>query len=157
MKTPFEPEDIDTINTSPLNMNNCRWAHAAQEKGSSYSSYSWILVVGLVCASQQHVYKIQSASFHSIPFRSADTFEAFESLVERAPKLKPFTEPFSTVVDFEVVLLSHYSNHGASAPCSCFMPATFMCRLTLILSCSMNFKMYPHDTQQCAMKIESCK
>lgn len=30
-------------------------------------------------------------------------------------------------------------------------------RLTLILSCSMNFQLYPHDTQQCAMKIESRK
>lgn len=30
-------------------------------------------------------------------------------------------------------------------------------RLTLILSCSMNFHLYPHDTQQCAMKIESRK
>ena len=31
------------------------------------------------------------------------------------------------------------------------------CRLTLILSCTMNFRSYPHDTQECSMKIESCK
>ncbi|XP_046441772.1 gamma-aminobutyric acid receptor exp-1-like isoform X2 [Daphnia pulex] len=31
----------------------------------------------------------------------------------------------------------------------------YMVKLTLILSCSMNFHLYPHDTQQCAMKIES--
>ncbi|XP_059468379.1 glycine receptor subunit alpha-2-like isoform X2 [Neocloeon triangulifer] len=31
----------------------------------------------------------------------------------------------------------------------------YMVKLTLILSCAMNFKSYPHDTQQCAMKIES--
>ena len=49
--------------------------------------------------------------------------------------------------------------------CSIF-PASFFAqsslqfgatRLTLILSCSMNFHLYPHDTQQCAMKIESRK
>ena len=33
----------------------------------------------------------------------------------------------------------------------------FFCRLTLILSCSMNFRSYPHDTQECSMKIESCE
>nr|XP_027231627.1 glycine receptor subunit alpha-2-like [Penaeus vannamei] len=33
---------------------------------------------------------------------------------------------------------------------SCACPA-----LTLLLSCAMNFQSYPHDTQQCAMKIES--
>ena len=33
----------------------------------------------------------------------------------------------------------------------------WLLRLTLILSCSMNFHLYPHDTQQCAMKIESRK
>ena len=31
----------------------------------------------------------------------------------------------------------------------------FHSRLTLILSCSMNFELYPHDTQQCKMQIES--
>ncbi|XP_071536170.1 glycine receptor subunit alpha-2-like [Panulirus ornatus] len=31
----------------------------------------------------------------------------------------------------------------------------YMVKLTLLLSCAMNFKSYPHDTQQCAMKIES--
>ncbi|KAK2703103.1 hypothetical protein QYM36_018378 [Artemia franciscana] len=31
----------------------------------------------------------------------------------------------------------------------------YMVKLTLILSCAMNFKTYPHDTQQCAMQIES--
>ncbi|XP_037087888.1 glycine receptor subunit alpha-4-like [Pollicipes pollicipes] len=31
----------------------------------------------------------------------------------------------------------------------------YMVKLTLVLSCAMNFRLYPHDTQQCAMKIES--
>ncbi|XP_076063513.1 glycine receptor subunit alpha-2-like [Oratosquilla oratoria] len=31
----------------------------------------------------------------------------------------------------------------------------YMVKLTLLLSCAMNFQTYPHDTQQCAMKIES--
>ncbi|KAF0314737.1 Glycine receptor subunit alphaZ1 [Amphibalanus amphitrite] len=31
----------------------------------------------------------------------------------------------------------------------------YMVKLTLVLSCAMNFKRYPHDTQKCAMKIES--
>ncbi|CAM1306346.1 ort (predicted) [Pycnogonum litorale] len=31
----------------------------------------------------------------------------------------------------------------------------YMVKLTLILSCSMNFAKYPHDTQICSMKIES--
>ena len=30
-------------------------------------------------------------------------------------------------------------------------------RLTLVLSCAMNFHYYPHDMQQCSMKIESCE
>ena len=30
-------------------------------------------------------------------------------------------------------------------------------RLTLVLSCAMNFKNYPHDTQVCNLKIESSK
>ena len=40
-----------------------------------------------------------------------------------------------------------------------FSLSSLLClsRLTLILSCSMNFHLYPHDTQQCAMKIESRK
>ena len=32
-----------------------------------------------------------------------------------------------------------------------------MFRLTLVLSCAMNFKNYPHDTQICNLKIESSK
>ncbi|XP_063884419.1 glycine receptor subunit alphaZ1-like isoform X2 [Scylla paramamosain] len=31
----------------------------------------------------------------------------------------------------------------------------YMVKLTLLLSCAMNFQTYPHDSQQCAMKIES--
>ncbi|XP_037087889.1 LOW QUALITY PROTEIN: glycine receptor subunit alphaZ1-like [Pollicipes pollicipes] len=31
----------------------------------------------------------------------------------------------------------------------------YMVKLTLVLSCAMNFQYYPHDTQQCSMKIES--
>ena len=34
--------------------------------------------------------------------------------------------------------------------------ATFF-RLTLVLSCAMNFKNYPHDEQLCNLKIESSK
>lgn len=30
-------------------------------------------------------------------------------------------------------------------------------RLTLILSCSMNFALYPHDTQECKLQMESRK
>ena len=30
-------------------------------------------------------------------------------------------------------------------------------RLTLVLSCAMNFKNYPHDEQLCNLKIESSK
>ncbi|CAL4122876.1 unnamed protein product, partial [Meganyctiphanes norvegica] len=33
----------------------------------------------------------------------------------------------------------------------------YMVKLTLTLSCSMNFALYPHDTQQCAMHMESLK
>ncbi len=33
----------------------------------------------------------------------------------------------------------------------------FMYRLTLVLSCAMNFKNYPHDEQTCNLKIESSK
>lgn len=33
----------------------------------------------------------------------------------------------------------------------------FIHRLTLLLSCAMKFESYPHDTQTCTMKIESCK
>ena len=38
---------------------------------------------------------------------------------------------------------------------SCFNYSSF--RLTLVLSCAMNFKNYPHDTQVCNLKIESSK
>ncbi|XP_076048134.1 glycine receptor subunit alpha-4-like [Oratosquilla oratoria] len=31
----------------------------------------------------------------------------------------------------------------------------YMVKLTLVLSCAMNFQVYPHDTQECSMKIES--
>ncbi|KAF0291513.1 Glycine receptor subunit alpha-2 [Amphibalanus amphitrite] len=31
----------------------------------------------------------------------------------------------------------------------------YMVKLTLVLSCAMNFHYYPHDMQQCSMKIES--
>ncbi|CAG0878850.1 unnamed protein product [Darwinula stevensoni] len=31
----------------------------------------------------------------------------------------------------------------------------YMVKLTLVLSCAMNFKSYPHDVQTCAIKIES--
>ncbi|XP_059489262.1 glycine receptor subunit alpha-2-like [Neocloeon triangulifer] len=31
----------------------------------------------------------------------------------------------------------------------------YMVKLNLLLSCAMNFKTYPHDTQSCALKIES--
>ncbi|XP_071550013.1 glycine receptor subunit alpha-2-like isoform X3 [Panulirus ornatus] len=31
----------------------------------------------------------------------------------------------------------------------------YMVKLTLVLSCAMNFQLYPHDTQECHMKIES--
>ncbi|CAG0878849.1 unnamed protein product [Darwinula stevensoni] len=31
----------------------------------------------------------------------------------------------------------------------------YMVKLTLVLSCAMNFEKYPHDTQVCTMKIES--
>lgn len=30
-------------------------------------------------------------------------------------------------------------------------------RLTLTLSCAMNFLIYPHDTQECKLQMESCK
>ena len=30
-------------------------------------------------------------------------------------------------------------------------------RLTLLLSCAMNFHKYPHDEQLCKMSMESCK
>ena len=33
----------------------------------------------------------------------------------------------------------------------------FTYRLTLVLSCAMNFKNYPHDEQLCNLKIESSK
>ena len=33
----------------------------------------------------------------------------------------------------------------------------FLFRLTLVLSCPMHFKNYPHDTQTCHMQIESSK
>lgn len=33
----------------------------------------------------------------------------------------------------------------------------YMMKLTLQLSCAMNFAVYPHDTQECKMQIESCK
>ncbi|KAL3195916.1 hypothetical protein MRX96_045473 [Rhipicephalus microplus] len=32
----------------------------------------------------------------------------------------------------------------------------YMVKLTLLLSCAMKFETYPHDTQVCTMKIESC-
>ncbi|RWS29657.1 glycine receptor subunit alpha-3-like protein [Leptotrombidium deliense] len=31
----------------------------------------------------------------------------------------------------------------------------YMVKLTLLLSCAMKFQAYPHDTQSCALKIES--
>lgn len=33
----------------------------------------------------------------------------------------------------------------------------FVFRLTLTLSCAMNFMIYPHDTQECKLQMESCK
>lgn len=33
----------------------------------------------------------------------------------------------------------------------------YMMKLSLTLSCAMNFAIYPHDTQVCKMQIESCK
>ena len=42
-----------------------------------------------------------------------------------------------------------------------FFPFLFLSeqrrRLTLTLSCSMNFALYPHDTQECKIQIESRK
>lgn len=33
----------------------------------------------------------------------------------------------------------------------------YMMKLTLQLSCAMDFAIYPHDTQECKIQIESCK
>lgn len=33
----------------------------------------------------------------------------------------------------------------------------YMVKLTLKLSCIMNFAIYPHDTQECKLQMESCK
>lgn len=33
----------------------------------------------------------------------------------------------------------------------------YMVKLTLRLSCAMNFIIYPHDTQECKLQMESCK
>lgn len=33
----------------------------------------------------------------------------------------------------------------------------YMVKLTLRLSCAMNFAIYPHDTQECKLQMESCK
>lgn len=33
----------------------------------------------------------------------------------------------------------------------------YMMKLTLQLTCAMDFAIYPHDTQACKMQIESCK
>lgn len=33
----------------------------------------------------------------------------------------------------------------------------YMVKLTLRLSCAMNFMIYPHDTQECKLQMESCK
>jgi len=33
----------------------------------------------------------------------------------------------------------------------------FPYRLTLTLSCAMNFLIYPHDTQECKLQMESCE
>lgn len=33
----------------------------------------------------------------------------------------------------------------------------YMVKLTLKLSCAMNFAIYPHDTQECKLQMESCK
>lgn len=33
----------------------------------------------------------------------------------------------------------------------------YMVKLTLRLSCAMNFLIYPHDTQECKLQMESCK
>lgn len=33
----------------------------------------------------------------------------------------------------------------------------YMVKLTLKLSCAMNFVIYPHDTQECKLQMESCK
>lgn len=33
----------------------------------------------------------------------------------------------------------------------------YVIKLTLQLSCAMNFAIYPHDTQECKLQIESCK
>lgn len=32
----------------------------------------------------------------------------------------------------------------------------YMVKLTLRLSCAMNFLIYPHDTQECKLQMESC-
>lgn len=32
----------------------------------------------------------------------------------------------------------------------------YMVKLTLRLSCAMNFIIYPHDTQECKLQMESC-
>lgn len=33
----------------------------------------------------------------------------------------------------------------------------YMVKLTLRLSCAMNFAIYPHDTQECKLQMESCE
>lgn len=33
----------------------------------------------------------------------------------------------------------------------------YMVKLTLRLSCAMNFAVYPHDTQECKLQMESCE
>lgn len=33
----------------------------------------------------------------------------------------------------------------------------YMVKLTLRLSCAMNFLIYPHDTQECKLQMESCE
>ena len=33
----------------------------------------------------------------------------------------------------------------------------YMVKLTLRLSCAMNFIIYPHDTQECKLQMESCE
>ena len=55
------------------------------------------------------------------------------------------------------VSLSHVSGDYSLFQCTIEPLNSYVCRITLTLSCTMDLRRFPMDYQRCSVQIESCK
>ena len=81
------------------------------------------------------------------------------TLTSRMPSRSPSKPwPYQTIMS-GCTGLRRYSTWSSKHNCQCPRThlATSCFRLTLLLSCSMKFSLYPFDEQNCHLSMESCK